>query len=138
MRYRRFRKHMLNGHPGNVSRAVKRAIVRGVNAGLVVTSTTDGVHSPTSLHSPSGPLRRGRAVDLGLRPSEVGTIEGRRKLRAHQRSEFRRFRSNPTRFRELIGPVNDRVVLRARHAPLPEGSGLEDQHDDHLHVAPRW
>jgi hypothetical protein len=34
---------------------------------------------------------------------------------------------------ELIGPDNNLIVLRGRHARLPEGSPLENQHDNHVH-----
>src|SRR3954469_23231572 len=67
-----FQPWMLNGHPGNISEECKRAIVRGVRAGLVVTATTDGNHSATSLHySRNTASGLGEAVDFGVKPQEV-------------------------------------------------------------------
>lgn len=122
---------MLNEHPGNVTMAVKREIMRGVAAGLVVTSTTDGVHTRTSLHYPwiGG---KGRAVDLGLRPHQVGTHRGRRLLVRHQR----RCHKHPERYLELFGPDNRACVKNRARITLTEGTSLEDLHDNHLHIGP--
>ena len=63
-----FRRHMLGGLDGKVTRAVKRVIVRGVNHGLIVTSTTGGRHAATSYHYAKP---RGKAVDFGNRLREL-------------------------------------------------------------------
>ena len=36
---------------------------------------------------------------------------------------------------ELIGPDNNLCVLNGVVCPLGEGSGLENQHDNHIHGA---
>lgn len=119
---RRFRFHfwMLNGHPGNVRWRVKRAIVRGVNRGLYVTSTTDGTHAPGSYHY------SGRAVDMGANT--------RAKMVSHQLAELKRFR-RWHRHKEIIGPDNRAIVLRGAETDLAEGTSLEQMHDNHVHVA---
>jgi hypothetical protein len=102
-------------------------IMRGFAAGLVVTATTNGTHAPGSFHY------RKRAVDLGLRGPEVGTARGRRKMEKFQRSEFsKRGRYHHT---ELIGPINNRIILRGRATILAEGAALENAHDNHVHGA---
>lgn len=115
------------GVRGNVSSAVKRFIMRGYAAGLVVTSTTGGSHAPGSFHP------QGRAADLGLRRSEIGTARGLRKMRKFQRQEFARRGS--THPQELIGPDNRVNILRGRPQPIAEGSALEQAHDNHIHGA---
>lgn len=117
--YKRFRPWMLNGHPGNVSWRVKRVIVRGVNHGLVVTSTTGGAHASTSYHYQS------RAVDMGG-PRDA--------MVRFQRSELRRFRRWHKHV-EIIGPDNQAIVLRGAEADLQEGTVLEQMHDTHVHLA---
>lgn len=112
----------------NVVDGCKRAVRRAYAAGLVVTSTTGGVHSPTSLH-PSG-----HAVDLGLIESLIGTPAGRNMMVRYQRTEFDAWRAGKRpNMIELIGPDNNLIVLRGRHQALPEGSPLENQHDNHVH-----
>lgn len=118
-RYRRFRKWMLRGHPGNIKWRVKRAIVRGANHGLYVTSTTGGRHAPNSYHY------QGRAVDMG------GSWDN---MARFQRSELKRFR-RWRRIKELIGPDNKAIVLRGRETDLVEGTPLEQAHDNHVHWA---
>jgi hypothetical protein len=108
---------------------VKRLIVRGYAAGLVPTATTNGVHAPGSFHT------SGRAVDLGLPVSLIGTRKGLARLQSFQRAEFALWTRGLTGATELIGPVNDLVVLRGMHAPLLEGTALENQHDNHFHGA---
>jgi hypothetical protein len=50
-----------------------------------------------------------------------------------QRAEFgRRAKTHAV---ELIGPINDQIVLAGGVSPLPEGAALEDQHDNHVHGA---
>lgn len=106
---------------------VKAYLTRGVAAGLVPTATTNGVHSPTSFH------RDGRAGDLGLPVSLIGTKRGRKRLERFQGAEYaRRKRLGHT---ELLGPVNGLCVLTGRPVTLAEGAALENQHDNHVHGA---
>lgn len=117
-----------------VNRGTRRAARRACASWLVVTSTTDGVHAPGSYHNPVGGY--GRAGDFGVPDRFVGTSEGRRRLVAYQRKEFNAWkRGKRPNMVELIGPDNYMVVLRGVHSPLSEGSGLENQHDNHVHQA---
>lgn len=126
----RFHRWMLNGHPGNVTPACQRFIVRATRAGLVVTSTTGGSHARTSFHF-SKPL--GRAVDVGLPATLVGTEKGKRRMVRFQRAEAR----HPSRFFELFGPANSLCVKNGQRISLTEGSALENLHDTHVHGALR-
>jgi len=117
---RRFQSSMLNGHPRPSSWRVRRAIVRGVNAGLYVTSTTDGQHATGSYHY------SGRAVDMAANT--------RARMVAFQRDELRRFR-RWHKHREIIGPDNEAIVLRGSETALAEGTPLETMHDNHVHLA---
>lgn len=130
----RFKRSMLNGHPGNIARAVRRVIVRGTNHGLIVTSTTDGAHAPTSWHYIRPPRNfRGRAVDFGhARP---GTPEARAAEVAFQRDLIETH--GPGAFHELFGPDNALNVKNGVVVALGEGTPLETLHDTHVHVAPR-
>jgi hypothetical protein len=136
--YTKFKPWMLNGHPGNITRACKRAIVRAVNHGLVVTSTTDGAHAATSWHAPRRlpPTFRkvGRAVDVGTDSSVVGKAARERKI-DFQHSELKR--SETHGYRELLGPDNGACILKGERVRLANHSALEDQHDTHTHVAPK-
>lgn len=117
-----FQPWMLNGHPGNVSLAVKRVIVRGVQAGLVVTSTTDGrSHSRNSYHY----RNPGEAVDM------AGPY---RKMVTFQLQEAR----DSGRWKELIGPLNYPTVKHGVRWTQREGTPLENSHDNHIHAAPRF
>lgn len=129
-RYRRFHRWMLNGHPGNVTRGVKRVIVRIVNHGLVVSSTTDGSHSPTSWHF----TNPGRAVDAGQDWTKDDAAEGRRKKVRLQKTLLRQGRR---KWAELFGPDNVANVKNGVRITLVEGSPLETLHDTHVHAAPR-
>jgi hypothetical protein len=116
-----------NGHPRNVTWQIRRVITRGNRAGLVVTSTTGGVHAAFSYHRPIFGARRnrGRAVDMaGSRAAMV----------SFQKAEVRRFRRF-RRHKEIIGPDNAAIVLRQQETNLVEGTGLETQHDNHVHIA---
>lgn len=124
-KYRRFKPWMLNGRSGNISLACRRFIVRAVNAGLTVTSTTGGGHAVGSYHWPRARNYRGRAVDV------AGPYS---RMVAFQRAEARR----PRRFHELFGPSNTANVKNGRTVTLAEGSALESNHDTHVHAAPRW
>lgn len=117
----RFRPWMLNGCPGNITWAVKRVIVRGVNHGLVVTATTNGTHAPTSYH------QYGKAVDMAG-PGTEAEIQ-------YQRHLIKGL--GAWRFNEIFGPDNFANVKNGVVFTLVEGSGLEQMHDTHIHVAPR-
>lgn len=129
-RYFAFHRRFFNGHPRNVTLAVRRVIVRGVNHGLVVTATTDGLHSATSFHH----TKPGKAVDLGVEPKLAGTPEARKREVAFQRFLLKRFGARA--FLELFGPDNAANVKNGVQFTLPEGAPLENQHDNHVHVVP--
>lgn len=130
----KFHPSMLNGHPGNITRACKRYIARAHAVGLVVTSTTDGTHVPGSYHYPRLPFRRkGHAVDVAPRLS-VPHAERLHRMRAFQHAELKR---GAWRYRELFGPTNSECVKNGRRITLANHSGIEDQHDTHCHGAPR-
>ena len=121
--------HYYAGIPENVVEHAKRAVRRAYARGLVVTATRNGTHSRTSLH-PSG-----RATDFGLVESEIGTDRGRRRLVNFQRSEYEEWAAgNRPNLLELIGPNNNLIVLRGQRTSLPEGSPLENMHDNHVHL----
>lgn len=125
-----------NGVDPNVTPGCRRYIARGYGRGLVPTSTTGGQHAPGSYHGRRDVHGRGQAVDLGLRREEIGTAKGLRRMRNYQLAEYRAWiRGRRANLRELIGPDNDAIVLRDSHSPLPEGSALEQQHDNHVHGA---
>ena len=129
-----FQPWMLNGHPGDISEPCKRAIVRGVRAGLVVTATTDGGHANTSLHFPrNNPSHIGEAVDFGVKPSEVGSPGAMAHKEKFQRKEFAR---GAGKYRELYGPSNFHNAKNGVRTDLIEGSELEQAHDTHVHVSP--
>jgi hypothetical protein len=109
-----------------VTREVRRFITRGFAAGLVPTSTFR-LGDSGSYHS------QRRAADMGLRRGLIGTTRGLRRMRRFQAAEFRR--RGRTRPVELIGPDNRRTVLRGVVVPLPEGSPVEEEHDNHVHGA---
>jgi hypothetical protein len=122
-----------NGHPALSSRRLRRTVIRANKRGLVVTATSDGVHSATSYHS------QRRAVDLGfsahdLREKSAG--QRRRIMVEFQKSEYRRARTiGWFTYREIIGPDNTYNVLRSSPTSLAEGTSLEQMHDNHVHVA---
>lgn len=118
------------GVPHVDNRDVQKAVCRAYAAGLVPTATTNGQHAPGSYH------RLGRAVDFGLRRTLIGTRKGQARLATFQRKELWRA-TNGRRivFVELIGPTNTQNILRTVRQTLPEGSALEDQHDNHVHEA---
>lgn len=123
---------MFFGVDPEVTPDVRAYITRAYGAGLVPTSTTGGSHTATSLHFQriGG---RGRAADIGLRSDLIGTQKGLDRMRKFQAREFaKRAERHPV---ELIGPDNNLVVLNGIVSPLPEGSKLEDQHDNHVHGA---
>jgi len=121
------------GPDPNVEPAVKQYITRAYAAGLVPTSTTSGGHAPGSFHFQKGPNGGGRAADVGLRRELIGTIEGTDLMQRFQRKEFaRRAKTKPV---ELIGPINNLVILGGAPTALAEGNALEDAHDNHVHGA---
>ena len=117
-----FRPWMLNGRSGSITPAAKRFIVRAVNAGLYVTSTTGGRHSPTSHHY-SKPL--GRAVDV------AGPWD---RMVAFQRAESAK---RAGEYLELFGPDNAAQVKNGQRFGFSEGEALENMHDTHVHGALR-
>jgi len=123
---------MFFGVDPEVTPQVRSYIMRAYAAGLVPTSTTGGSHSANSFHFQrlGG---KGRAADIGLRSDLIGTAKGMERMRKFQAREFARRQSNHPA--ELIGPDNDLCVLGGMVSPLGEGSGLENQHDNHVHGA---
>ena len=120
---------LLNGHsapkPAAFRVDLSPAIARAHARGLVVTSTNDGKHAATSFHY------RDRAVDFGVPGPLIGTAQGRDRLVAFQRELARR----PRGLAELFGPDNAACVKNGAIRPLAEGTDLENQHDNHVHVA---
>lgn len=117
-----------------VNRGARRGAMRAYVAGLVPTATTGGKHAPGSFHYQRNAKGEGRGLDLGLRAHEVGTPAGQRKLAAFQRKEYwRKTHAKLPNMAELIGPTNNLVILAGKPTKLAEGSGLENQHDNHVH-----
>src|SRR3954469_14832936 len=114
------------GVPPVANQQVKSFFARAYGAGLVPTATTNGKHATHSLHY------LGRAGDVGLRSDEIGTPKGLRKMQRFQDSEFKRA-SRFCGYAELIGPINNEVILRGQATSLPEGSDTENAHDNHVH-----
>jgi hypothetical protein len=113
------------GVDGAVNRHVKRFFTRAFAAGLVPTS---GRRDDPGSHHHSG-----NAGDVGLRRELIGSAEGITRLRRFHAAEYnRRGRTRPI---ELIGPLNNRQVLRGVDTTLAEGTPLEDDHDNHVHFA---
>lgn len=107
-----------------VNKRCKRFICRAYKRGLVPTSTTGGKHAAGSYHP------RGMAVDVGGRR---GDRKAALRKRRFQEAEFKaRTRYLPI---ELIGPINNMIILKGQVTSLTEGSPLEEQHDDHVHGA---
>jgi hypothetical protein len=117
-----FQPWMLNGRSGDITPAAKRFVQRAVNAGLYITSTTGGRHSPTSYHY-TRPL--GRAVDV------AGPWE---KMIAFQRAESA---NRAEEYLELFGPDNAVQVKNGQRFAFSEGEALENMHDNHVHGALR-
>lgn len=114
-----------NGHPSNVNADVRAVIAKANSFGLYVTSTTDGSsHSSSSWHYTwNNADGKGGAVDLG------GTVSA---MENFQRWCY----DNAEKFREVIGPNNGLMVKNGSRYSLPEGSSLENMHDNHDHIAP--
>jgi murein L,D-transpeptidase YcbB/YkuD len=111
---------VLDGCPGNVAPEVIGVAVLAHRFGCYVTATTNGVHAINSWH------KRGRALDAGAN-SQPPKVALQRHLYTHFASELY----------ELFGPQNGACVKNGVRITLPEGSALENQHDNHTHVAAR-
>lgn len=115
------RKPDFNGCPQNVSDAIRKMIVRANRNGLYVTATTNGTHASTSYHY------SGRAVDVAAPMTAAGI-----KLM----SDFQlKLVKDPGKYVELFGPVNNACVKNGVRITLAEGTSLENQHDNHVHIA---
>jgi hypothetical protein len=53
-------------------------------------------------------------------------------MRRFQKREFARAR-RVHGYTELIGPINNACILRGHPTTLPEGTALEQAHDNHVH-----
>lgn len=123
------RMHLLAGSSTRVNAGVKGAIARAYARGLIPSFTLEGQHAPGSYHNEANGV--GRAVDLNSRPGRSTNAEVN-----FQRREFRAWQRGKRRgLTELIGPDNNAIVLRGVHSPLAEGNALENQHDNHVHIA---
>jgi hypothetical protein len=119
---RRWDDRMLNGHPGNVTRAVKRFIRRGAAAGLVCTSTTDGEHAPGSFHY------SGRAADVAAPTTRLGIW----RMKRFYRREYRREKGGMgIQYLELLGPGAHYIKSGVRYP------GQFPGHTNHVHGAPK-
>lgn len=124
-RLKKWDRRFLNGCP-DVESKLYPYIMEAVARGLVVTSTTGGVHAPGSFHY------TGRAVDIGVRSGLVGTQFAVLRLTRFQRFLHTRYGSHLS---ELFGPSNRANRKWGKSIVLAEGSGLEQLHDNHVHVA---
>ncbi len=115
---------MLNGHPPNITDDCRKVLIRASKAGLRCTSTTDGGHASTSYHY------SGRAVDV----ADALTPEGIQNMKNFQKAEFER--GLKAGYKELFGPLNDKCIKNGAALTLAEGTALENQHDNHVHLAP--
>lgn len=113
----------LGGHP-DVHHSLYPIIMEAVARGLVVTSTTDGTHAPSSFHY------SGRAVDFGRAGGFRSWFLPR--LVAFQRHLHSK---HGRRLSELFGPSNRANRKWGKAIALAEGSPLETLHDNHVHVA---
>ena len=108
-----------NGHPALSNRKLKQAARIGARYGLVVTSTTDGTHAVGSYHY------SGRGLDIASGSS--------RQMVSAQRAILREL--GAASLLEVFGPDNASCVKNGAVITLAEGSALENQHDNHVHVA---
>lgn len=126
----------IHGCDPRVNLGCRRFITRGYAAKLIPTSTLRFPVGGGSYHQARNEEGQGMAADLGVVPALVGTKTHRRRLVEFQRAEFEAWeKGERPRLVELIGPGNQRVVLRGKHVPLVEGTALENQHDNHCHGA---
>lgn len=117
-------RRFLGGFP-DVSRKLYPYIMEAVASGLVVTSTTGGRHAPGSLHY------TGRAVDIGVRSGLVGSKLAHWRLVRFQRHMHTR---HGRHLAELFGPSNRANRKWGKAIVLAEGTGLEQLHDNHVHI----
>ncbi len=115
-----FQPYMLNGHPSNITPAVKKIIAIAVTKfGLVVTATTNGNHVRGSNHYPSSNRSGlGEAVDLAGSWSKMVAFQSYSQQRAHK-------------FEEAFGPPNNHYV---KYGHLYNGS--IPNHFNHNHSTP--
>ena len=113
---------LLGGHPAPRVPALLKIIAEAHRHGLVVTSTTGGVHAPGSYHY------QGRAVDLGVHGSPH-TAEAQRRFVSFQR----RLARHPERLVELIGPDAGACVKNGRFQRYDPKT--QAAHWNHLHCA---
>ena len=114
----------------NVTLALRSAIMRAYAAGLVPTSTLRFPVGGGSWHQARDSRGRGRAVDFGNRRILIGKKKGLLRMLAFQHAEV-----NRGGWEEVIGPDNALCVLKGVRVPLREGTALENQHDNHVHLA---
>lgn len=124
MAYRVYQPWMLNHRPQNVNWRIKRTIRRGVNAGLYVTATTNGVHTPTSWHY------KGKAVDMTGSWQNMVRFQIAEWTRAKRFGPFSKYL-----YLEVFGPDNYHNIKNGRPIVLGEGTFLENLHDSHVHIA---
>lgn len=121
-----FKPYMLDGLPGNITNATKRVIGHAYDSfGLRVSATTNGTHAPDSYHYPGSPQNNGKdgsAADL------YGAYGDMIRFQEHQAKR-------PSYFNELFGPEDSRCVKDG--APITISGALAEEHDDHVHAAPR-
>ena len=118
---------MLNGHP-DVIPALHPLIMEAIARGLIVTATTDGVHTATSFHyrKTNG---KGHAVDIGRSWFSVFTFNTLVRFQRHVHMVHGR------KLAELFGPSNRANRKWGKSITLAEGSALENLHDNHVHIA---
>ena len=114
---------LLGNHQPPKSAALMKVIAEAGAFGLIVTATTDGQHSATSLHY------SGHAVDFGVVAALAGTPEHARRLKAFQLAMFKQ----APHLLELFGPIADHAVKNGR--PTTISGPLLQQHLNHVHVA---
>jgi hypothetical protein len=115
----KFETWMLNGKPGNINSECKWFLaVAVVKFKLTCTSTTGGVHAPTSFHY------SGRAIDV------AGSWD---RMVAYQRWLLKVV--GPGSMHEMFGPDDELNADNGIRITLGSGTFLEDLHDTHVHVA---
>lgn len=108
--------------PLNDNKFLSKVVKAGNRRGLWVTSTTGGAHSSTSWH-----YRR-----KGLDMAAAMTADGIEKMYRFQNFVLKKWLGN---LLELFGPDNDACAKNGTRITLAEGSALENQHDNHDHIA---
>lgn len=125
-----FRPYMANGKPWEaLTPEAKHGIYLDFREGLYVTSTYegypgDGVHSDTSFHYlQNQPDGKARCWDAG-----AGTRGPMAKAQERQARTLGSFLT------EMFGPINELAYKNGIRETLPEGSSLEEMHDNHVHT----